>query len=343
MGLRKLLKIQKCIQRYLKNKGEKILRKTEKMSKTQRSKGFNLFTPLVGTSVVIISMLISVAMVQNSVNISEGVSKSYTTSEQVTGSQLIETSSSIQIMENIEKTLSSALEEGVEVTCGEDLDCQNEISEKFNDWNALKSNLLVDIYSGMETRFERMGYSTTMHEPCEGFFDEDPDDPTDPKRCMSMASIRSPEEELFDINYDEEEGRFHITVHTPELEHQEAFHLSFTKDDTTISHRVIPGEVTTTSRSIKEQIEATEKALEELKNQIDQKGIENIEEGEDLEEFCMDIQNFLPEQYNITLTSGTIDGKASVRITWQNPMGRGRKMELYFKEGEPKLPISHQC
>ena len=321
------------------------------------SKGFNLFTPLVGTSVIIISILISITMIQNSINISEGVSKSYTSSQQVTGSQLIETSASVQIMDNVEKTLAETLggvgveDREIKITCEENagnIDCHSRLEEKFNGWPVFKRRLSTQIYRGIVDRFREMGYDIEIHKPCD-HFNISEEEQKIPSKCIDLATRRSQEEELSDVNYNKEEGKFQTTIYPSQLKYQESFHLKFTKENTTISHKVIPGEVTVTSRSIKNQIKATEKALEAIKDEVESRKNEG-EDPADLEpgEFCFNVTQkinqyaFIEEHEPPTIWLGA-QGTASIQIEWLNTQKREESMKLHFTEGEQISPIGNTC
>src|SRR3989344_8426580 len=67
------------------------------------SRGFSLFTPLIGTSMVIMAILISAALVQNDSRLSRGLSASYEVTSQGTIAKLIQATASAQMVENMQK------------------------------------------------------------------------------------------------------------------------------------------------------------------------------------------------------------------------------------------------
>src|SRR3989344_1793240 len=67
------------------------------------SRGFSLFTPLIGTSMVIMAILISAALVQNDSRLSRGLSASYEVTSQGTVAKLIQAAASVQMVENMQK------------------------------------------------------------------------------------------------------------------------------------------------------------------------------------------------------------------------------------------------
>src|SRR3989344_1762426 len=73
------------------------------------SRGFSLFTPLIGTSMVIMAILISAALVQNDSRLSRGLSASYEVTSQGTIAKLIQATASAQMVENINARVSDCL------------------------------------------------------------------------------------------------------------------------------------------------------------------------------------------------------------------------------------------
>lgn len=67
------------------------------------SRGFNLFTPLVGTALVMTAIVIASGMVQNDIRISKTISASYEVSSQGMIAKLIRASAEMQIIESTER------------------------------------------------------------------------------------------------------------------------------------------------------------------------------------------------------------------------------------------------
>ena len=90
------------------------------------SRGFSLFTPLVGTSIVIMAILISAGMIQNDIRISRTISSSYEVSSQGTVAKLIRASADMYILSKMEEMTYSAL--SVPFECVPD--CATEIDNR---------------------------------------------------------------------------------------------------------------------------------------------------------------------------------------------------------------------
>jgi len=91
------------------------------------SKGFNLFTPLVGTALVIMAILIATGMMQNDVRISRTIISSYEISSQSIAAKAIKAAAEVKIISNIESALYKLLngEYGseFEITCSNEAGC----------------------------------------------------------------------------------------------------------------------------------------------------------------------------------------------------------------------------
>jgi len=73
------------------------------MTLKNSSRGFNLFTPLVGTALVITAIVIASGMVQNDIRISKTISASYEVSSQGMIAKLIRASAEMQIIQSTER------------------------------------------------------------------------------------------------------------------------------------------------------------------------------------------------------------------------------------------------
>jgi len=101
------------------------------------SKGFSLFTPLVGTAIVIIAILIANGMIQNDARISKSLVASYEISSQSTVAKLIKATAEVQILSNIDKAIYDILSNDAEfiVSCDSELTCISEMTDVFTKSN----------------------------------------------------------------------------------------------------------------------------------------------------------------------------------------------------------------
>lgn len=70
-------------------------------------KGFSLFTPLIGSTVIVIAVMLSAVMIQNDVRISRAIISSFEQSNQEISAKLIKASTEIQMLEGIDKSVES--------------------------------------------------------------------------------------------------------------------------------------------------------------------------------------------------------------------------------------------
>lgn len=130
-------------------------------------KGFSLFTPLVGTAVVMITILISVVMIQNDVRISRGLTASYEVSAQTISSKLIRAAAEVQIVENIGDAIEAVLDSEFIAKCTKKTPCEIEIK------NAILSRLASEItigshgvYFGVVENIEAVTDYEPVNQPC---------------------------------------------------------------------------------------------------------------------------------------------------------------------------------
>jgi hypothetical protein len=104
------------------------------MIKSKSSRGFSLFTPLVGTSLVIMAIIIAAGMVQNDVRISRTLTSSYEVSSQSMVAKLIKASAEVQMISNMENITYEMLSIPFECTTASsvftDEGCDNKIEER---------------------------------------------------------------------------------------------------------------------------------------------------------------------------------------------------------------------
>ena len=98
------------------------------MTSKNSSRGFSLFTPLVGTSIVIMTLIIASGMLQNDIRISRSLSASYEVSAQSLLAKLIKAGAEVQILSNMEETTYRAIAAPIE--CDTVAACNAEVSKR---------------------------------------------------------------------------------------------------------------------------------------------------------------------------------------------------------------------
>lgn len=118
-------------------------------------KGFSLFTPLVGTAIVIMAIVASVTMMQSDARISRGLAKSYEISSQEIVAKLIKATAEMQILTNLKSDTLRDLSTGYTLTC--DFNDADICSSKAE--NAMLNSLLsikVNLFRGLSEAFENI-------------------------------------------------------------------------------------------------------------------------------------------------------------------------------------------
>ena len=171
------------------------------------SKGFSLFTPLVGTAIVIIAILIANGMIQNDVRISKSLVASYEISSQSTVAKLIKATAEVQILSNIESIVYDILSNDAEfsVSCDSYLGCISEMTDVFTEPNhALKTRMTTGahgLYGGVIDSVNMVtAYSTSIS-------DEDLSD------CLK--EIADAGKSVVIVTFDN--GRLNVTINSAEL------------------------------------------------------------------------------------------------------------------------------
>ncbi len=111
------------------------------------NKGFSLFTPLVGTAVVIVAMLVGVTMMQNSARVSESLSNSYSASAQSLGSKYIDSLVRNLLIDSLENKVSEKLKNHSFQVLWQQSDSDITSKIKWSLINDLKGEIGREIYS----------------------------------------------------------------------------------------------------------------------------------------------------------------------------------------------------
>jgi len=171
------------------------------------SKGFSLFTPLVGTAIVVIAILIANGMIQNDARISKSLVASYEISSQSTVAKLIKATAEVQILSNIETAIYDILTNDAEfaVTCDSESACISEMTDVFTEPNhALKTRMTTGahgLYGGVIGSVNMVtAYSTSVS-------DQDLSD------CLKK--IADAKESAVIVTFDN--GHLNVTINSAEL------------------------------------------------------------------------------------------------------------------------------
>ncbi|GEM_PF-6765674 len=134
-------------------------------------RGFSLFTPLVGTTVIMIAIVVSASMVQNDVRISRGITASYEVASQSIASKIIKAAIDVKIIENTEFVLDNIMNNqysnpAISVTCSNKNSCLLAMERKFTSTDGTLVRELSSgghgIYSGVINSIETVtNYKST--------------------------------------------------------------------------------------------------------------------------------------------------------------------------------------
>jgi len=133
------------------------------------SRGFSLFTPLVGTALVIMAILIATTMIQNDVRISRTITASYEISSQSIAAKLIKATVELQILTNIESILYDVISNPreFEIVCSNEDDCINKAKDVLNNpHDTFMTEMTTGahgMYSGViDSIYTVTGYTTSI-------------------------------------------------------------------------------------------------------------------------------------------------------------------------------------
>ena len=118
----------------------------------REKKGFSLFTPLIGTTVIVIAIMISSVMIQNDIKMSRAISSSYQQNAQELDAQLIIAASSIALFnsfKNINEDYVQTID--VSIVCSTQTICYNQLKTNYLTTldNQVRNNLFTDITSSI--------------------------------------------------------------------------------------------------------------------------------------------------------------------------------------------------
>lgn len=194
--------------------------------KRSGDKGFSLFTPLVGTAVVIIAILVAVVMIQNDIRMSRSLSNSYEASSQSLNAKLIRSAAEAKLISNARKTLYETLEEGIELECEDD--CLSKIKSRVRARVSSSVNDDLEVYSGVTDSIAQVT-EYSFHDPStSAAINEKIEDALE-----NMGNI-------FEFDYDSD-GRIELTLNPDEFNgHEDAFTLGFKKGSNILKVNVAP-------------------------------------------------------------------------------------------------------
>jgi hypothetical protein len=163
-------------------------------------KGFSLFTPLVGTTVIMIAIVVSAAMIQNDVQISRGLTASYEVSSQSIASKIIRAAIDVKVIENIDSVLDSFMRGAyshppITVVCTNKGSCLLRLKDRFTS----SSNTLIrelgsgggGVYSGVINSIEAVTNYKSVPKACSAAVCSGAPDQT--SCCISEFLINNPD------------------------------------------------------------------------------------------------------------------------------------------------------
>jgi hypothetical protein len=202
------------------------------------SKGFNLFTPLVGTALVIMAIVIAAGMVQNDVRIARTLTSSYEISSQSITAKLIKATAEVKMLENMERITYEEISDfpfQCLTNCGQEMDDRilskdaskvPSVYSRLVGWDGIFYDMidaLTTVLLGGETNYDIIGNSQTI------------------QNSLSDA-IKNKVKNPFDIGHDSN-GNYYIKINAASFKQYEGdFTLNFINSATQskISISVVP-------------------------------------------------------------------------------------------------------
>lgn len=297
--------------------------------KRRGSKGFSLFTPLVGTAVLTISIMIAVTMMHNNIRISEGLSHSYSASEQSIGAQSVESAVAGELLRNMESSTKDVLTDGyITAECNSGYACTSEIESNFNNWVTLEDYVFPRIHIGIERRIElSTEYEVVPGQDCPY------GDVTGVEECLAevMSELGR---DIVDTTYSN--GILEVSMNPSPLRgYPEAFEVELEREDdeTKITSDITPPPVTYSTPNMYNYLEATANAFDHFKQN----------QHQDYSQLCISINSILrPEgDFEAHLVNGT-NGNVNLKVEWED-IGRRTGLNLEYKSDEIVVGDPHTC
>ena len=248
------------------------------------AKGFSLFTPIVGTGVMLVTILIVAVMIQNDVRVSRSIGTGYDIAKNSLDARLIKSNAELKIIQNLDEMIYEHLGAGQPIIaeCQEgNQDCINSLEDYLIEPG---SNLMTDIntispYRGViESIKSSTGYQPSLDEcPYAYIAARKADDACLSEALDKLLSAGPPY--LITLAFDEGSEKLiakldaSVILESPEV--LEIFTLDFENQNSGVSVKllIVPFSFTmSTSENIKEMITKTAELFEEMRGK-DQSGI----------------------------------------------------------------------
>jgi|GEM_PF-3564469 len=113
----------------------------------KNKKGFSLFTPLIGTTIIVIAAMLSAMMLQNDVRISRTLSESFEQTNQGNAAKLIKATAEVEVAKTTDEALKDYFSNSLKYTCLSKPECQSIIKSKIK--SKIKSDLSSSLYSNV--------------------------------------------------------------------------------------------------------------------------------------------------------------------------------------------------
>lgn len=151
----------------------------------KEKKGFSLFTPLIGTTVIIIAIMVSAVIVQNDVRLSRSLSNSFKEANQEVAARTIKASTLMSISGGIDDIARDYFSSGHNYKCYGQYSCKNVFKTNFS--NSMKSGINSKLYSDILSDIQDITGYAPQRNDCKLGTHTQPDMEAD--NCLSQAVI----------------------------------------------------------------------------------------------------------------------------------------------------------
>ncbi len=146
-----------------------------------REKGFSLFTPLIGTTIIVIAAVVSAMMLQNDVRISRALSDSFEQANQQNAAKLVKATAEVTIRKGVEQGFKKTLEKGITINY-ESSSIEDSFKQAIE--KGIKDYLSTDLYSNMLDEISTSTGYDAQHIDCTDYGGEA--DST-PENCLAKG------------------------------------------------------------------------------------------------------------------------------------------------------------
>lgn len=181
--------------------------------KNGSKKGFSVFTPMVGTAIVVITIMIASTIIQNDIRFSRAITSSYLLSSQTTVGRSVSTDIGSLMLSNMDNLLEESFENmHIKTSCAVSINCKSFAKDKIEQLlsadidNRLPHILYVGVIESVETTGGASGYRINRVGTCSSNFD------TCLSNTVSFIGGDLTEKEI------EDDGYYHLSLNQQTLE-----------------------------------------------------------------------------------------------------------------------------